>query len=263
MTRDDACKALLLLAKENKAEVSVVWQEPRQEIAFFDWRGYEPMVSASVIKVPIMLAALQQVQRGNISLSTHLQVEDREILSDSRVFASGSRAATLEELLTWMIILSDNTSTNVLIEWLGMAQVNEFCTTLGLANTSLQRKMLDFAAVEAGRNNYTTAQDMRTVFFALWEKRILTEELCATALHILKKQRDTRLLPRYIWEDAVFAHKSGGLDRLSHDAGLVQAFGKWYYLGVFVQNASHIEGDAVFVGQASRIVFDYYANCGG
>lgn len=262
MTKQEVCKELLRLAETNMAEVSVLWQAAGEEEPSFAWRAAQPMVSASVIKVPILLAALQQVQQGSIELSTPLQVAEKEILSDSQVFVNGPRAATLEELLTWMIILSDNTSTNVLIEWLGMAQVNEFCAAHSLAGTSLQRKMLDFAAIEAGRNNYTTAQDMRAVFFALLENQILTPQLCALALHILKKQRDTKLLPRYIWEDAVFAHKSGGLDYLSHDAGLVQAFGKWYYLGVFVQKAPRIEGDERFAGQVSRLVFDYYTALG-
>ena len=260
MTKEKVCEELLCLVKENKAEVSVLWQEAGRNEPVFDWRGEECMVSASVIKVLIMLTALQQVQMGNISLTSSLQVEKKEILSDSQIFVSGAREAALEELITWMIILSDNTSTNVLIEWLGMSRINEFAAALSLSGTSLQRKMLDFAAVEAGRNNYTTAKDMQIVFFALLEKSILTPELCTLALHILEKQRDTKMLPRFIWEDAAFAHKSGGLDNLSHDAGLVHAFSSWYYLGVFVQKAPHIDGDKEFAGRISRLVFDYYAD---
>lgn len=228
------------------------------ETPLFSFVPEKQMVSASVIKIPIMLCALKAVQEGWYALSDALLVED--ILDDSIAFESGPREATLEELITWMIIRSDNTSTNRLIDLLGMEAINDSIAVLGLTATSLQRKMLDFAAIEQGRNNYTSAADMLLCYKALYECGILDERLCALALSILRRQMDSRTGRRYIWEDVPMARKSGGLDYLSHDTGLILLENRPVYVGVFVQNAPDIGGDSKFIGRVFRNVYDYYVN---
>ena len=123
---------------------------------FFSHQAEARFPSASLIKTPILLTALEQVRQGILSLRDRLEVPQRAILPDSQVFEEGPGFFTLEELLYWMIADSDNTAANVILDTLGLDAVNEYCTILlGLSNTLCQRKMLDFDAARAGLENYT------------------------------------------------------------------------------------------------------------
>jgi beta-lactamase class A len=157
-----------------------------------------------------------------------------------------------------MIVLSDNTSTNALINLLGFGLVNQYIKCLGMERTVLRRKMLDEAARAEGRDNFTTAADMLVLFRKLFAYQILTPELCALAIHILGKQRDYGRFMRYIWEDVPLYHKTGGLDYLSHDVGVFNFNGQYIYLGVFLQHTPDINGDHSLIGRVARVVYDHY-----
>ncbi len=221
------------------------------------------LVSASTIKTPIMLAALDRVQKGTLKIDQMLPVLPEEILDDTEVFDHGEPEYPLEELLTWMIINSDNTATNVLIEFLGMDEVNAYCGTLGLKSTVLERKMLDWGAIRAGRNNYTSADDQLAIFSKLYHESILTPELCAIALRILKQQRDFNSAFRYIADtNLTAAHKTGGLDYLNHDAGIFYLPDRDYYFGCFVTDAmGKTEENPIskkLIGRLSKAVYEFY-----
>ena len=126
--------------------------------------GDAPVPSASTIKTPILVTALEMVRRGELALDEMLEVPREAILSDTRVFDRGVQRYTLEELLYWMITVSDNTATNVLLDAVGPDNVTSFCAGLGLQNTLCRRKMLDFEAARAGRDNVTTALDQRRLY---------------------------------------------------------------------------------------------------
>jgi beta-lactamase class A len=261
---EDLCAKLEKIIDGINADVSVLWQPLDFEKPTFEYHSEKRMVSASIIKVPLMLAVLDKLTREadvNNALSFELDIRKGDFLDDTEVFTDEERAAgtraSIEKLITWAIIKSDNTSTNVLIDYIGMDAVNEYCLNLGLKETLLQRKMLDFDAITRGQNNYTSATDMFIVFKAIYNKEILTPRLCELALHILTKQRDYSLLPRLIWEDATFAHKTGGLDYLSHDAGIIIANDVAYYLAYFAQNADKIEGRDAEGALISRLIFEY------
>jgi len=221
------------------------------------------LVSASTIKTPIMLTALDRVQNGTLKIDQMLPVESKEILEDTEVFDHGEPAYSLEELLTWMIINSDNTATNVLIEWLGMGAVNTYSDSLGLESTVLERKMLDWDALRAGRNNFTSAADQLIIFTKLYHQLILTPALCGLAIRILKQQRDFSSAFRYIADPSLTAaHKTGGLDHLNHDVGIFYLPDRAYYFGCFVTDCmGETEENPLaqkLIGRLSKSVYEFY-----
>ena len=225
--------------------------------------GDAPVPSASTIKTPILVTALEQVRRGQLSLTDWLEVPPEVILPDTRVFERDQRRYTVEELLYWMITVSDNTATNVLLDAVGMDAVTAYSAAIGLHDTLCRRKMLDFAAAAAGRDNVTTAQDQRRLFWLLQEKAILTPALCQTALDILTRQRHMDTLLRYIPDRVVFAHKGGGLDGVSHDCGIFLSLPRPLYVGVFTWEGPSPDGDPGqqrFVGRLGKAIFDTYKN---
>ena len=220
------------------------------------------VVSASTIKVPILLCALEQVRRGERRLEELLPVPPETILEDTEVFERGVAAYSLWELLYWMIVESDNTATNTVIDALGYDAINSYAQeVLGLKDTLCRRKMLDWAAIEAGRNNYTSAADQGRMYSLLFHGRILDEALRETAVDMLRRQRSTDLFLRYIPENVTVAHKTGGLDYVCHDAGIFYVPHRPFYLGIFTWDGPSPEGDKgqkMFLGRLTKAIYDTY-----
>ena len=219
------------------------------------------VVSASTIKVPILCCALQDVMEGRLSLQQSLAITPDNFCDDTEVFEPGYRrdGATLWEMLYWMIVSSDNTATNTVISLLGYDHVNRYCEAIGLSQTSLQRKMLDYQAIAEVRNNYTSPLDLHRVFSLLYRGEILTQSLRDVAFDFLSRCRSTDALQRYIPDPVPVLHKPGGLDHLNHDAGIFLLKDRPYYLGVFTWDGPALDGQPQqnrLIGQLSRMVYD-------
>ena len=218
----------------------------------------KPVVSASTIKVAIMLHALERVEQGTLTLEQQLFIPEKEILPDTTVFEYGAQSMSVGELIQWMIIESDNTATNALIRLLGMDRINEYCQWLGLTATRIERLMLDFDAVERGLNNYTSAKDQCNMFLALYHHSILTPELCAWAMDVLFGQRHKADFLRYIPDNIQVAHKTGSLDNLDHDSGIFLLNGVHFYLGVFVSDAPSNAYAQQLLGRVGKMIYDEF-----
>lgn len=222
------------------------------------------VVSASTIKVPILCAALELCRRGELSLSQLVPIPEDRICPDTSVFEEGNRQEAgypLWELLYWMIVLSDNTATNAVIHLLGYDVVNGWCRAHGLERTRLEREMLDWDAIAAGRNNYTSPADQCRVYRLLYRGEVLTPELRETAMDFLRRQRHMDGLMRYIPDNITVAHKGGCLDYLDHDAGLFLLPRRPYFLGIFTWEGPSVEGDPrqrQLIGRLSKAVYQTY-----
>ena len=241
------------IIKESNNEVSLLFSNLKGDI-FCECQKDKQVVSASTIKTPIMLAILEEVRKGTIQLNDMIYVN--EVLEDTKVFENGPRYASLYELLVWMIILSDNTSTNVLINYFGMERINQYIQeVLELKSTSLQRIMLDFDAIKAGKNNYISMSDMLLMYQKLMNHEILNEELCKCAIEILTRQRWKDDIMRYIYEPVWFAHKTGSLDYIHLDVGVMCIKNEYYFIGISVKN-DEIDGNQQLMGQLGRMIYD-------
>ncbi|MGH2510511.1 MAG: serine hydrolase, partial [Ktedonobacteraceae bacterium] len=125
---------------------------------------------------------------------------------------------TIHDLAHLMITISDNTASNVLLDLLGMDAINASMRELGLQATRLERRFIDFEARRAGRDNWTTAADMALLLAHIHQQRVPERE---RLLQILLRQNDYHVLPAYWNEELLFAHKTGGLPGIMHDAGLL------------------------------------------
>lgn len=220
------------------------------------------VVSASTIKVPIMCCALQDVLDGKLMLEQEFPITPENFCDDTAVFEPGYKQdkCSLWELLYWMIVSSDNTATNTVISLLGYDHINRYCESIGLPQSCVQRKMLDFKAIEEGRNNYTSPVDQYRIYELLYHSKILNEELRAVAFDLLRRSRSFGSLLRYIPDPVTVLHKPGGLDHLDHDAGIFLLQNRPYFLGIFTWDGPALDGESYqmqFIGQLSRMVYDY------
>lgn len=191
--------------------------------------------SASLIKVPIMTCALERVARGELNLEQRYELKTDEMVSGTGVLLALQQdlQLTLLDLLTLMIIVSDNTATNMLIDIVGQDSINAYFQYLGLSQTKLIGKLQlpDHKQNEAQRRgvrNSTCAADMLGLLVRLEHRELLPDDLTKTALDILKRQQFTEALSRYLPTDAglfddyvTVASKGGCLRGVWHDAGIV------------------------------------------
>ena len=90
--------------------------------------------------------------------------------------------------------------------------------------------------------------------------RILNEELCDIAINILYNQRCQDQITRYIFEPIKFAHKTGALDYLNHDVGVMNINNKMFYIGVSVYNSNNKKGNRKLIGNIGMKIYDYLIN---
>lgn len=176
--------------------------------------------SASLIKVPIMVEVARQVAEGKLAWYERREVAQAEGVGGSGILRAFSRELrpTIEDLTYLMIAISDNTASNVLLKRVGIEAVNTTMRRLGLRRSRIERLFMDYGAREAGLENRTTAGDMATLFAEIWlQKQMYREKMLA----ILLEQNDYTILPAYWGENVQFAHKTGGLEGLIHDAGIL------------------------------------------
>lgn len=217
--------------------------------------------AASVIKVPILVEALRQVRQGTLSLDTQFAIEGEDRVRGAgvaRYLHSGVRL-TLDDLLTLMIIVSDNHATNMVIDLLGMDAVNSTMAAMGFTSTLLRRKMMDWEAIEQGRDNVTTAREMADLLARIARKEVLGGEWDAKILTALGRQQDTRKLGFFLPDDVEVANKTGGREGIQNDCGIVTGPGVSYSIAVLTSGARSV-GDAILtIGRISEAVYSRMA----
>jgi len=179
--------------------------------------------SASVIKLPVLVTVLDRVESGAWSLDARLTIRPTDRVGGTGIIAhlADVHELSLRDLLMLMIVLSDNTATNVLIDAVGLDAVNAWCTRTGLTRTVLARRMLDLAARERGAENVTSPADVAALLAALARGELLGEQATGFALDVLTRQQVNDRLPRHLPAGVRLAHKTGELAGIRHDAGLV------------------------------------------
>ncbi|HEY3992134.1 MAG TPA: serine hydrolase [Ktedonobacteraceae bacterium] len=182
----------------------------------------EVFPAASLAKVPILIELARRLAQPDspYTWDTHLEVPGEARVASDGVLADLSPALrpTIQDIAHLMITISDNTASNMLLDLLSLAAINSTMRELGLSNTRLERHFIDFEARRAGRDNWTTAADMVRLFAHIYHGRVPDSK---RLISILLRQNDYRILPAYWGEDEPFAHKTGGLEGIMHDAGIL------------------------------------------
>lgn len=251
-------KLVLDEIKNTKAKVSVVLKDLTQDKNILNIEDDRVFPSASIIKILIMIEAFNQVEKGKYKLNQIIDVKDKDKVPYSIITELKINRFTFEDVVTLMMITSDNTATNIMIDLLGFENINKTIISLGLNDTKLQRKMMDFQAAKEGRQNIISAKDMLLVMEKIYSKSILNDELSDLMLDILKRQTSKDLLARYLEEEVIIGHKTGGLEKLKHDIGIFYLDNIEYILGVFVTDAETDLEARQIVGKISKCVYDYY-----
>ncbi|MGM9987831.1 MAG: serine hydrolase [Bacillaceae bacterium] len=233
--------------------VGLLVKDLKRDNVIANYQSEKMVVSASIIKVPIMLAVLKE----KIVLSKEIILKEEDKVAFSVIAEQNQSEYSIEELIIWMIITSDNTATNLLIDLLGEDKINAIIKEIGMKKTFLNRKMMDFEAIEKGKNNYTSLQDMLVLMEKLYHGKLYSKEISEYAISILKRQRDSGMLKRYIVDNVIVAHKGGELDYLNHDIGIFYTKKTDYFIGVSITDALNNEEAYKVIGKLSKVIYEY------
>jgi beta-lactamase class A len=251
---------LTILSKQCGGVVSVAVRGV-ENAADFGFNEDAIISAASVIKVPIIVEALRQVRQGTFSLDTQFAIEGEGRVRGAGVlrYMHGGITLTLEDLLTLMIIVSDNHATNMVIDILGMDAVNANLSSMGYTSTLLRRKMMDWEAIEQGRDNVTTAREMADLLARIARKEVLGGEWDECIVTALGRQQDSRKLGLFLPDDVEVANKTGGREGIQNDCGIVTGPGLGYSIAVLTSGAKSV-GDAILtIGRISEAVYAHLA----
>src|SRR5262249_42644163 len=128
----------------------------------FFLRENEVFAQASSIKIAVLAELYRQSQQGKLKLTDLYTVQSSDLDADSAIMnglTPGVPRITLRDLATMMVAVSDNAATNVLIDRVGMENVNALLDSLALPHTRLRRKMMDLKAAKEGRENISTPRE--------------------------------------------------------------------------------------------------------
>jgi len=194
----------------------------------------EVFAQASSIKITVLANLYLQAQQGKLKLTDLYTVQSSDLVPDSDIMnglTPGVTRITLRDLATMMVAVSDNAATNVLIDRVGMQNVNAMLDTLGLTHTRLRRKMMDLEAAKQGRENISTPREMMTLLDAIYHGKVLNKESTADFFKVLSTNKDS-WIPRDLPADLKVANKPGALEAVRNDSGIVFVDGRPYVICV-------------------------------
>lgn len=196
----------------------------------YELDGDERVRAASTIKVPIMVEAFAQVAEGKAKWDDELILTKGKKAGGSGVlleFHDGLRL-TLRDAVNLMIVVSDNSATNLVLDVITTDAVNARMDALGLKQTRLLKKVFgggeSRAAADPANKPFglgvTTPREMVMLLEKLERSEVVSSEASREMIALLKRQQDHRGIGRTIKGTAV-ASKAGALDNLRSDVGIV------------------------------------------
>jgi beta-lactamase class A len=211
--------------------------------------------TASAIKIHILTQLLLRTERGEIDLAQRIKLDASEVVQGSGVLAhlAGPVEMTLLDIAILMIIVSDNTATNICLDKAGLEQTNALLDELGLAQTRVRRKMMDQLAAVQERENVSTPNEMVRMMALLREGKP-HPAVAAKALEILRKPKNSTLTDA-LPAGTIFANKPGYVDGARCDVGIVELPRRPYIVAIMSKYAlgSSREHEQALVDMAQTI----------
>lgn len=228
--------------------------------------------AASIIKLPIMAAAFADVYDQKLQLDERIVIRQSDYAMGSGIihYLSPGLALTIYDLIVLMIVSSDNTATNILIDLVGMKRINEIMQQLGMNNSKIEHKLGLFYTGQEVRN-VITAGDVAAMLSRVAEGTFLHRYACQQMISIMQKQIYRDGIPRYfpapnkqfagelpIWE---FANKTGWISGIQHDVGILHTAHLGIYTITVLSNYVSTQSKALKqIAEIGRHAYEYIAS---
>ena len=220
----------------------------------------EVFPQASSIKIAVLAELYRQAQDGKLKLTDLYTVQASDLVADSDIMnglTPGVTRITLRDLATMMIAVSDNSATNVLIDRVGMENVNARMDSLGLAHTRLRRKMMDLKAAGEGRENVSTPAEMMALLENLYRGKVLNQQMTTDFFKMLSTHKDS-FIPRDLPEGLKIANKPGELEGVRNDSGIVFVENRPYVICVMTTYLRHERDGEQAISRISAAAYSLF-----
>ena len=238
----------------------------------------EVQPACSLVKVPILAHFLKDAEEGRVNLYEKILIPEEKRVGGTGLIChlEPEVELTWKDIMKLMIIVSDNSATNAIIDFLGMDRINAFFKSLGLTATELQRKMMDLEALKAGRNNYTSAGDMGKIIKMAATGTLVNKNISDSIVEIMTRQFYRNKLPALLpataasasaeekWrplpDTVTVASKTGDLPKTEHDIGLFILPGEEKYVIAMLTSRLASEKDGIAcIAKTSRVIYEALA----
>ena len=239
---------------DTKNQLAVYFLRPDREIEPFIYHSQQ-MAPASMIKLFVMAKTMQDVHDGKLSLDEKITIKKNDAVGGAGVttWYNAGEQRTIEQLMTVMITDSDNTATNILIDRLGMQNINRYLQQQGFRDTVLVYKMM--MGRKGKKKNLSSVRDIGSFFSRLYYHQLVGEQEDKLMLAILRQQHDKECFPAAL-PDYEIAHKTGEVNDVYVDGGIF--FGqKEDFVLVVLSNGKAGRSDAI---EKMQNLARYYAS---
>ncbi len=221
-----------------------------------------PIPSASLVKIPIMMAYFYAVEEGKLKSSDSIELKQSDKVDGSGLLKNACPGSNckVEDLIYLMITQSDNTAANILISRLGLDELNHYFVKFGLKNTNLSRKMMDFKSRKDGVENYTTVGDMAYLLERLYRGKFVNKNISKKCLELLSEQKINDRIPKKLPADITVAHKTGLEHGVCHDVGIVYTpKGNFLICVMTKHNYPTARPTKRLISRLSLLTYNYYS----
>ena len=225
---------------------------------------------ASSIKIAVLAELYHQAQQsaqgmaGKAKLTDLYTMQASDLVPDSDIMGGltpGVTRITNRDLATMMIAVSDNSATNVLIDRVGMDNVNTLMDSVGLSHTRLRRKMMDIKAAGEARENVSTPREMMTLLEAIYRGKVLNKQMTDDFLTMLSTHKSS-FLPRDLPDGLRIANKPGELEAVRNDSGIVFAQNRPYIICVMTTYLKNERAGEEVISRISRAAYQMFDRLG-
>jgi beta-lactamase class A len=225
--------------------------------SYLDINGNLPIPAASTIKIPLLVAFFQDVDAGKIQLDEKLTMTEKVKVGEAgnMQYQPVGTQFTALETVTNMIVVSDNTATNMILERLGGKDVvNQRFKEWGLKNTVINNILPDLEGT-----NMTSPKDLALVLALVNNAELVSLKNRDRILGIMQKTKTRTLLPQGLEPNAIISHKTGTLATILGDAGIIDTTNGKRYIGVaLVQRPKDDPAARTLIQEISRTVYNNF-----
>ena len=224
----------------------------------FSHNGDRRFVAASTVKIAIMIELFRRIDAGTLTLDLRhrLRSEDKSTGGGVILHLHDGIEFTLGDLVYLMMAISDNTATNVLIDYVGMDKVNAAMRSLGMTASVLGRKMRGRPVLASEQENWAVPNEFALMIAALLDGRAASSSACMQMIALMEKIQNDRRIARHLPREGGprWGSKTGTLPGAVNDVGFILTAGGPLILSVYCERPENALAGEEIIGDISRDV---------